>query len=384
VRKQALAEGKKFKNNMGVSRPAKKIRDHNPKCPKKCFENTTEAERQKLFGDFYKMNSDQKTTFLLGLQSTHKSKSKLGAQTKFSRWELKLENGKKISVCKGAITAIFDVSRNRLSNLKNILKHGDKRGKKKKKFKNATIRRAILKHIKSVPKHKSHYNRKKCPFKSFINKEDIKSVNDMHRLYMKLHLDQEHLHCSLSLYRTIITKYRIGFKQNATDECGTCLKAEREKKTETKKQKRHIMMAKKARNAQKKDVEEADEETFVGERDLKSVTDIPKLSHGEMFYKRALSCYTSIIHNSLSNEAFLFNWTEAEAGRGVNEMIQVRINFISSQHSNFRNFIFWEDNCSSQNKSRFNPVADLFCIQNQLADSISTKFLQNWSLIHAS
>jgi hypothetical protein len=62
-------------------------------------------------------------------------------------------------------------------------------------------------------------------------------------------------------------------------------------------------------------------------------------------------------------------------------MIQVRVNFIEAQvaengERKYDHFIFWEDNCAGQNKSSFNPVADLYCIQNNMAHSIATKFFK--------
>jgi hypothetical protein len=207
---------------------------------------------------------------------------------KFYEWSLPIDgNVQRVKVCQGAVRGIFDVSRGRLSNLENIVKHGDQRGVKKENFKKSEVTQKIKEHIRAIPKHKSHYNRKKCPKRMYINRDEVKTVSDMWSLFMKRHTDEPHLHCSYDFYRNIFQTFNIGFKVNSTDECGECQKAKAQNKTRTRKHKRHLLLAKKAREESKNDAETSNERTFVGARDLKSVTDIPKLTHGEMFYKRA-------------------------------------------------------------------------------------------------
>ena len=48
----------------------------------------------------------------------------------------------------------------------------------------------------------------------------------------------------------------------------------------------------------------------VGRRDLKFVTSLPALYHGEMHDLRALAAYTSIIQAAGDNKAYLFKWHE--------------------------------------------------------------------------
>lgn len=59
----------------------------------------------------------------------------------------------------------------------------------------------------------------------------------------------------------------------------------------------------------------------------KSVTDIPKLPHGDMFYKRALLFFQH--HPQREDETSAL--VQLDRSRGVNEMIQVRAMFIQSQ-----------------------------------------------------
>jgi hypothetical protein len=382
VRKESVASGKSFVNSLGRQRPERAVKPH--KCKFKCYEKIKEGQRNRLFNSFRTLSHSQQTAYLYACRTKKETKVENSKRKFFNVWSLPAEEAaaeQRIKVCQGAIQSIFDVSYGRLNNLDKTFKEGENRGTKKENFRNQPMISAIEDHIKSVPKHKSHYNRKKCPFKMYIARDGIKNIADMHDLYMSLHLNEPLLHCKYSLYRSVFRTYKIGFLVNSTDECGICLKAKSEQKTNTKRHKRHLMHAKTARIEHKKDVEETDEKTFVGERDLKSVTDIPKLPHGEMFYSRTLSCYTSIIHDSKKKQAHLFNWTETEASRGTNEMIQVRADFVKAQQNEdgerkYDDYIFWEDNCSGQNKSRYNPVADLFLVQNGYANSISTKFFK--------
>jgi len=81
----------------------------------------------------------------------------------------------------------------------------------------------------------------------------------------------------------------------------------------------------------------------------------------------------SIIHDGKTKKGYCFNWHEGEAGRGTNEMVQVKVDFLK-MHPQYSNFIFWEDHCGGQNQSQQNVCGDLFCVQNGLANSITTKF----------
>lgn len=151
--------------------------------------------------------------------------------------------------------------------------------------------------------------------------------------------------CSERYYREVFREFNIGFVTNRTDECSVCKSADARRATRTKKHKRQP--------AHKADKAKVEANRFVGERDLKSVTDIPKLTHGDMFYKQALSCYTSIINNAQTDDTYLFNRHQAEGARGVNEMIQVRICFLQQQKENnakYQHFIFWEDNCADRTR----------------------------------
>jgi hypothetical protein len=275
-----------------------------------------------------------------------------------SKWSVPVQSGR-IPVCQGAILAIFDVSYGRLNNLDKMMSQGDRRGKQKATSKNQPIKKAIEEHLASISKHKSHYNRAKCPKKMYIASDGIKTKSDMHRLYQLAHSAQPELQCEYKFYVNVFNGFNVGFLVNSTDECGECLQAKAENKTNTKKHKRHRLHAKLAREQHQEDINNTGERTFVGERDLKSVTDVPKLPHGEMFYKRTLSCYSSIIHDSKEKKAHLFNWTESEASRGTNEMIEVRAKFVEQQKTDhgerkYDHFIFWEDNWSGQNKSSYN------------------------------
>jgi hypothetical protein len=283
-----------------------------------------------------------------------------------------------VEICQAGVMALFDIkSKDRFLLLEKLVKMGDQRGKKKnrqKKF--AKMKLSIKKHIKSFPKHKSHFNLVNHPEKSYIDRVGIRNVSDMHDLYQIKYHEKPERQCKVSLYRKVFAGYNIGFVGGRTDECGVCKRATSEGTRSKRVFKEHLLQAKTARNAMKKRIETAPARTFVGQRDLKSVTDVPQLTHGEMHYKRALSCYTSIICDARTGEVNLYNWHEAEAHRGVNEMIQVRMNFIEAHRDQYDDYDFSEDNCSGQNKSRANPVADLYAIQNGLANSIITRFYE--------
>jgi hypothetical protein len=286
-----------------------------------------------------------------------------------------------VEVCQAAIMAIFNFkTKFRLSHLQDLVRKGDRRGKTplgSKKKKNM-LRVSVKNHIKSFPRHLSHFNLKNHPKRYYIDRIGVRSIVDMHDLYTLKYIDKPSRACKLNYYRRVFNSYNIGFVGGRTDECGVCKKATSANTRGTRIFKEHLLHAKTAREEMKRIIEEAKNHgnIFVGQRDLKSVTDVPQLTHGEMHYKRALSCYTSIISNAITDEVHLFNWHEAEGHRGVNEMIQVRINFIEAHMGIYEDYDFSEDNCAGQNKSRANPVGDLYAVQNGLASSITTRFYE--------
>lgn len=87
-----------------------------------------------------------------------------------------------------------------------------------------------------------------------------------------------------------------------------------------------------------------------------------------MYYKRALSCYTSIITNAKTKQATLFNWREGEALRGVNEMIQVWMNFID-EDDEISGCDFSEDNCSVKAVQ----ILLLICMQPKMVKLIQSQ-----------
>jgi hypothetical protein len=290
---------------------------------------------------------------------------------------LKVSNAHdRIPVCRAAIIAMFNLgSEKRLRSLDSFAEFGDQRGKKKTARISPQIKHCVKNHIKSFPRHKSHFNLRNHPNKLYIDRVGVRSVSDMHDLYISKYENTPELHSTLHFYRLIFNTYNLGFVGGRTDECGVCKLATSNNSRETRIFREHLLNAKTARESMKTALNQSEEESFFGQRDLKSVTYVPQLTHGEMHYKRALSCYTSIITNAKTKQATLYNWHEGEAARGVNEMIQVRMNFID-EDDEIEDYDFSEDNCAGQNKSRANPVADLYAIQNGKARSITTRFYE--------
>jgi len=203
-------------------------------------------------------------------------------------WEIQTEEGS-IQLCSNAMIITFELSRSRLRGVKKQYLNGDKRGSwLRTNTKYTAIRAEIKAHTKTFPMHKNHYKQEHCPHKYYIDRPGLKKAADMWRLYQSAHSDKPELCCSIAFYWSVFKDLNIGFVRGRSDDCSICRAALAQNKTNTAKHKRHEYQYRLAQKHHKIDIDTADDRTFVGERDLKSVTDLPRLPNGEMFYLRAL------------------------------------------------------------------------------------------------
>ena len=297
-----------------------------------------------------------KNEFLLSLRSETEVKNRKLAENSQRRkkkrnvsihWHLPVRGSERVKVCKKAICDIFCVSFERLDKLPDQANKNESRGRPKG---TSPKKEAVKKFLSKIPTHKSHYNRKRCPHRFYVAIDGINTFKDLFDVF-KADPEFQDIKMDERYFRMMVKYYNVGFKKNRTDECDFCTKIQTKNLKNSKVFKRHILRAKEARNEFRRDVSNKSNTVFVGERDLKSVTNLPKVTIGSDFYLRKHSLYTSIIKDSRTGESYLFHWTEAEAGRGTSEMITCRLKFIEEHCDANCDVIFFEDNCMGQNKS---------------------------------
>lgn len=90
------------------------------------------------------------------------------------------------SCCRRVMIDIFDLeSERRLKNLDTFNEHGDRRGSKKSPRVSSQVKHCVKNHIKCFAKHKSHFNLLNHPNKLYIDRLWVRSVTDMHDLFIK-------------------------------------------------------------------------------------------------------------------------------------------------------------------------------------------------------
>lgn len=83
-----------------------------------------------------------------------------------------------------------------------------------------------------------------------------------------------------------------------------------------------------------------------------------------LYYKRRLNTYNFSIYNLATSEANCYIWNESLGGRGASGISSCIYRYIQlmAEERGKKNFVFFSDNCSSQNKNKYYCVNALVCI----------------------
>ena len=124
-----------------------------------------------------------------------------------------------------------------------------------------------------------------------------------------------------------VTEHNLGFGKPASDTCGLCDAHDAQKTTDSLHYVRHKLFKKLARSQFDVDAK-AWENSLTPKTDylywvvdLGSVNYVPKVTCGDLFYRRQLSLYPLFIYDMNSHECLIMNWGEHIAERGAAEVI---------------------------------------------------------------
>lgn len=262
-----------------------------------------------------------------------------------------LPNGKGeiVQVCKKTFLDTHRITKRTVETLVKAKKRGDvvyveRRGNKKKNRKySPDDEKAVIDHVNSFPKQKSHYTRAK-------NDRDYLSEDlNYHRMYLafkELHPETE---IQPRYYKDTVKKHfpKLKFQKPRQDTCGTCdlLKSkilnESSNRDENKKSlELHHRKAERARSVMKLDhikSQSPNSNTCTISVDLQQVLSLPTLSHSQMYYLRQLSCYNLGVHVGDNNKGFMFVWHEGLSGRGGNEVASCLLKGLTSRLTHKKN-----------------------------------------------
>lgn len=116
----------------------------------------------------------------------------------------------------------------------------------------------------------------------------------------------------------------------------------------------HLCAQENARKALKEDIGLAQKQCHIETLtfDLEKTLSLPKIPSKVVYYKRQLSVYNLGIHAAKSNQSYCYVWTEAEAGRGAQEIGScIKKHFSNHIDATVTHVNLWSDSCGGQNRN---------------------------------
>lgn len=334
----------------------------NNKCPFHCNDKFNRHQREHIFFDFYKLDTNAKNAYLYNCISIMPvQRQRTGAKThKTSSFTYLVKNEREnVRVCKTALAALFRVGRGKIDHIQKSIKAGysvpppDRRGKHTNRPHKiaAQVSEYIESHIRSFPCEESHYSRNKNIHKKYLS--PLLSIKKMYELYLaEVNNDgkPDNFKVAECTYRHIFSsKFNLSFGHPRSDTCSTCEMGQVNEN--------HAASYREAFDLQKFDRESSKLRRDVAYLtvDLQQTMPLPKLSVSKAFYLRQMWFYNLGVHviTHSKDYAQFFTWTENVACRGSNEVASSLLTLIEFDDSlrSIDHLIIWSDSCSGQNKN---------------------------------
>lgn len=361
-------------------------------CRKKCSEKISADTQKKLFDELWALGDyNKRSAYLSSLildipKKSQRIRNTLGEPKLRSInhiYNLKV-NGTMIEICKGCFLKTFGISNKCIEvaiKKKSVRVTGisspDKRGSHvpSNKIGDDAVQ-AIKDHINSYPLYESHYSR------SHTNKRYLPtglSLTIMYQMYKETISNP----VSYTYFGNVFRTMGLSFKKPSLDTCNTCdaykmkIKLALPPDTESLKNdlETHQAEADSAYSMKKKDKEESSDVKRVYCFDLQQCLPTPFLKTNIVFYKRLLWTYNLTIYDCYSKKSFCYMWSEADGGRGANQIASCLYNFLMTLPSHVKEVTFYSDTCGGQNKN--SHVAAMFLCISKMKPGllINHKFL---------
>ncbi|XP_050509077.1 uncharacterized protein LOC126886255 [Diabrotica virgifera virgifera] len=382
------ADGTKTKSK--ILRPAKTILPPcGNKCKLKCSEKLDEAQRNKIFKEYWNLNDLDKqreyiSSNLKAVAPRYRYSNKKAPRKPNNAYYF-LIDGQQVRVCKYFFMATLSINHKIITTVlrkQTVCETGkviekDKRGKHGKHQKiSESIKNSIRAHINSIPRKESHYCRSHSS-KEYI--EGSKTITDLHRDYLELCKEQNVSSGNYLMYFKIFNEeFNLAFHVPKKDQCEECLRyrssSEEEKASLQEKFDKHL--TEKDLSRTEKDIDKhSDGTTKVVVYDLQAVLPCPTGEASSFYYVSKLNVFNFTLYDIKSHEGTCFLWHEGEALRGSNEIGSCILKFLQNICNDENlNIIFYSDNCAGQNKNKFIIALYLYAINNLPIKSITHKF----------
>ena len=338
------------------------------KCKKKCWSKISEQRRKDIHQNYWAVDYNQRrmwmSRFIKRCRVKRHRIADDSSRTSTLLYALPNEEavGDDTSVCQKFFLSTLGYSNNRVvvelmkatasteGQTSNIMPKPDQRGTAVPP--NKKNQEIIEAHIMSFNPQVSHYRREHAPNRKYL--PNNLSVAYMHSDYCCKHSDNT---VSYEVYRLAIKKLNISFSEPAADQCDDCAYYEHSASNPVIAQewKDHLEIAKTARQNYREDsAQQWPEDTAVFAADLQKVLLLPYLHDLKvcMFTSRLVTfneTFARMGKDKTKNNTLVV-WNESVAGR-KKEDIASAFAYVVEKNRDVAKFIFWLDNCASQNKN---------------------------------
>lgn len=343
------------------------------KCQKKCSEKIDQDRRVAINKMYWNLDWVAKKTYILNSVNRapiKRRRSDSSTKQNSFKYFLKDSDGETQNVCKIFFLTTLGYKKNNDWAIQSFVqqdffKNGkiaplaDKRGRNASKFKIST--EDIEKHIETFNPVISHYRREHAPHRRYLP-SDL-TIDAMYTNFLETHPDKK---CSYEVYRKVVKSKNISFTKLGHEECELCEgfhlhdalhnETNLDRNCEVcQKWEVHINRAKRSRELYRKECESVCEpNTLRVSADLEKVIMIPRID----MFKKVVFTQRIVVYNESfvplktlkNNKPFAALWHEGISGRSKEAIISTFFSFML-HNRDVEHFVFWLDNCSSQNKN---------------------------------
>ena len=374
-RKEAVERGLKYTSKSGKEVPAKAMGGGcGLGCRNHCHMKIHPNQREKVFKEFWKLKHKEKWIFLRKFTEEETPKERRPGKSDREREItikdfLPLNKDEKVKVCRTMFLSTFDISPQwvrtaRSKDANSLVMDSPKTGKHPNHAQvDEEIKQSVRQHIESFPTVPSHLCRARSGRKYF---EAGMNITKLWMLYLK-HMQEASpgkKPASLRQYRDIFNnEFYIFFHHPKKDQCEICFIFQRlsedARKKDQEKYDTHMRRKMEANALKESDKQAAlaNPDIVYACYDLQKVMNLPKSPVGRLYYLRKLNVYNFTIWavHGRKKTRICFVWDETEYLRGAQQVLSAVYMFIEEMWRLYRvkEFRFWSDNCSGQNKNKF-------------------------------
>lgn len=377
ILKKLRESGDKYTNRSGKIIVPRKMK---PPCANTCFYLCTkffnENDRSNIFNDFWSLSDNDKNQFYLKfVKQIPVKRHRTSSQTKLFTYHYYFNLNEEIRrVCRTFFVNTLAIDQKRVyysfNNLclpcsKTPLPR--KKGKHKKTFTSEEKLDEIRRHIKAFPIIDSHYCRATSGRKYL---EAGLSVAKMYNYYV----EETPMPLKVNMYRKIFNEeFNLSFWLPKKDLCNKCVLFKMNSNpTADEIHSNDLHKAEKNMAKAERDMDRTnmDPNHCIICFDLQNVITVPKGNSSIFFYKRKLNVYNLTAMTIIPDKekiTYCAIWTEAQTGRGGNDLANAIIkllNKICLDNPNLKKITFWSDSCIPQNRNKIMSTALKYFLQN--------------------